>query len=125
MKIYNELESLGFFEWLKEKGFGSGFTAMILDAQPFYSIERTGYNSIAFRWFREKYDLLGYVNDESSVEDNPNIHKKWMYVIQELPIVLHDDLSNGKIYKTYEEAELECLKKLIEICKDENIRKSP
>ena len=74
----------------------------------------------AFRWFREKYDLLGYVNDESSVEDNPNIHKKWMYVIQELPIVLHDDLSNGKIYKTYEEAELECLKKLIEIVKNDN-----
>ena len=69
----------------------------------------------AFDWFREKHDLLGYVNDESSVEDNPNLHKKWMYVIQELPVVLHDDLSNDKIYKTYKEAELECLKKLIEI----------
>ena len=55
MKIYNELESLGFFEWLKEKGFGSGFTSIILDTQPIDSIERSGYNAIAFRFFREKY----------------------------------------------------------------------
>lgn len=76
----------------------------------------------AFDWFREKYDLLGYVNDESSIEDNPNLHKKWIYVIQELPVVLHDDLSNDKVYKTYKEAELECLKKLIEIVKEQNVK---
>ena len=71
----------------------------------------------AFDWFREKYDLLGYVQDESSIDDNVNIHDKWMYVIQELPIVLHDDLSDNVLYKTHQEARQACLEKLIELVK--------
>ena len=60
----------------------------------------------AFRWFREKYNLFGQVN----------IHTYFIY-----------DISNGeftminqydKLTKNYEEAELECLKKLIEIVKN-------
>ena len=102
MKIYNELESLGFFKWLKEKGFGSGFTPIILDAQPIDSIERSGYNAIAFRWFREKYGLQITIHPD-----------KWCEISKD-GLVLKDTYS----FKTFEEAELECLKKLIEICRN-------
>jgi hypothetical protein len=60
----------------------------------------------AFKWFREKYDLEGFI------EGKGYDHKKYyIYTI------------NGKwhpsqpTFDTPEEAELECLKKLIEIIK--------
>jgi hypothetical protein len=59
----------------------------------------------AFRWFREKYYLFGQVN----------IHTYFIYNISndELKMIKQYD----KLTKTHEEAELECLKKLIEIVK--------
>jgi len=60
----------------------------------------------AFKWFRENhmlfYDNLHYVGDVwkfTTYSDNPHHY------------------FNSSEYKTYEEAELECLKKLIEIVK--------
>jgi hypothetical protein len=107
MKIYNELESLGFFKWLKEKGFGSGFTPIILDAQPIDSIERSGYNAIAFRWFREKYDI-----DVNTQKDSIGIYHF------NIDTNKYGDWKEPIFNKSYEEAELECLKKLIEIVKN-------
>lgn len=62
--------------------------------------------SQAFRWFREKYDMqLGicHINGGFDCWTNDG-----------------DLFENGKYcnFKTYEEAELECLKKLIEIVKN-------
>jgi len=59
----------------------------------------------AFRWFREKYNLFVQVN----------IHTYFIYDISndEFKMIKQYD----KLTKTYEEAELECLKKLIELCK--------
>jgi len=57
----------------------------------------------AFRWFREKYGYLSYID-----MDNYSFYRFTIYKgkgISEAP------------YHTYEEAELECLKKLIEIVK--------
>ena len=63
----------------------------------------------AFRWFREKRYRFNIVNDSTDINGN----------------YYYDVFFNGKflfetdyIYKTYEEAELECLKKLIEIVKE-------
>ena len=60
----------------------------------------------AFRWFREKYNLFGQVN----------MHTCFIYDISndELKMVKQYD----KLVKTYEEAELACLIKLIEIVKE-------
>jgi hypothetical protein len=60
----------------------------------------------AFRWFREKYRL--YPEIIYSARD-----KKW--VCQTSDCIGFELLG---WYQTYEEAELECLKKLIEIAKD-------
>jgi hypothetical protein len=60
----------------------------------------------AFRWFREKYNLFGQVN----------IHTYFIYKISNDKFEMikqYDKLTN-----TYEEAELACLKKLIQIVKN-------
>lgn len=64
----------------------------------------------AFRWFREKHSLIssvtGIFKDETKTD-----FEYWYYILQE---------SDEEIfYKTYEEAELACLRKLIKIVKDE------
>ena len=54
----------------------------------------------SFRWFREKYDL-NYVIVKA---------ESWFYTI--------NGCNTQEGFNTYEEAELECLNKLIEICKN-------
>lgn len=62
----------------------------------------------AFRFFREKYNLFGQVN----------IHTYFIYDISndEFKIIKQYD----KLTKTYEEAQLACLIKLIKIVKENN-----
>ena len=65
----------------------------------------------AFRWFREKYDLHGCIDLHCSTP----IH--WFIRIDKIDIndyLYHSEDDNIQ-YSTYEEAELACLKKLIEI----------
>jgi hypothetical protein len=62
----------------------------------------------AFRWFREKYDLFCYVE---LVGD-----RLFDYMIIGDSVEEEIDYEDGP-FNTHEEAELECLKKLIEIVK--------
>ena len=62
----------------------------------------------AFRWFREKYNLNSLIIDSKSYD--------WYFDINDMKI--DDVISEVLYFKTYEEAELECLKKLIEIVKN-------
>ena len=67
-----------------------------------------------FRWFREKYDLFGCIDLHTSTP----IH--WYIRIDDIiknDYVYHSE-DNDLKFKTYEEAELECLKQLIEIVKN-------
>jgi hypothetical protein len=61
-----------------------------------------------FRWFREKYNLKSCIMFRTSMEDNKEYYD-WLIKGQEV-VYRH--------FNTYEEAELECLKKLIEIVKN-------
>jgi hypothetical protein len=61
----------------------------------------------AFRWFREKYGLWQIVMQ--------NTDKDWTYDI--MPIIGMIDYKIFDVFDNYEEAELACLKKLIEIVK--------
>lgn len=63
--------------------------------------------SQAFRWFREKYELFCYVELVG--------HRLFDYVIIG-DFVEEIDYEDGP-FNTHEEAELECLKKIIEIVK--------
>jgi len=105
---------------LKELGFDESCIATI-DQTEYIHIKGTKYPaggsmmydtidcptlSKAFRWFREKYNLFGQVN----------IHTYFIYDIS------NDEFKSAKQYdkstKNYEEAEIACLKKLIEIVKN-------
>jgi hypothetical protein len=82
----------------------------------------------AFRWFREKYNIsysIDWMSRSSEFYNGYYVHFRGINdnkINQENFIVLNDELpSKGyKVYKTYEEAELECLIKLIEIVKNNN-----
>ncbi len=56
----------------------------------------------AFRWFREKYKKVDYPEFDYN-------EQKWH---------CHSDYKGYVLFDTYEEAELACLIKLIEICKE-------
>lgn len=64
-----------------------------------------------FRWFREKYDLDSYVSRDYSLREIP---KQYCYTIH-----MEEGLEESKNFNTYEEAELECLRKLIKIVKND------
>ena len=63
----------------------------------------------ALRWFREKYKLLSFVDIDNS----------YRIYCDDIKFDLDID---SRIFKTYEDAELECIKKLIEIAKEQNIK---
>jgi len=81
------------------------------DYEPFKNNERLKWFGAplyqqALRWFREKYNLKFHIR-----EDNWN---NWCSVY----ILISDEHERVGDYLTYEEAELECLKKLIQIIKN-------
>ena len=63
--------------------------------------------SQAFRWFRDKYDLYCYVE--------PYKDNQFDYVV--VSDLFGQGDCDGELLNTYEEAELACLRKLIEIAK--------
>ena len=82
--------------------------------------------SQAFRWFREKYNLrqniMDFIDDETGIE--------WDYEIAMIgtdldekgnyePLVAYSTDDETRKFKSYEEAELACLIKLIEIVKQQ------
>ena len=69
----------------------------------------------AFRWFRDKYELYPQIN----LHDREN-KETWRITITILgyyDLAYNQNIAKEPYHKTYEEAELECLKKLIEIVK--------
>lgn len=71
--------------------------------------------SQAFNWFREKYKLHSHIgsNADHEIYGRDTYHCAIFY---KFGTDYSDDMSND--YSSYEEAELECLKKLIEIVKE-------
>jgi hypothetical protein len=76
-----------------------------LEGEPDYILAPT--YARAFRWFREKYDL--YTNITKYNDENDTQDKFYYYV---------SDGYMREEFNTYEEAELACLRKLIEIVKN-------
>jgi len=64
----------------------------------------------AFRWFREKYDLFSYID----ILERQNGEVIYDYVIVNNDL---EESEDDRKWNTFEEAELECLKQLIEITK--------
>jgi len=95
------------------------------DGRPMYSSDAHSGQLLAplyqqaFRWFREKYNLRGFIGFRPNVKQfDCHIYDMSLsgkeYVKQRTMEEFNKDPKVG----TYEEAELECLKKLIEIVKN-------
>lgn len=67
----------------------------------------------AFRFFREKYGLH-YIICKNIQMDG--------YGYREVILLPYMEENENTVFKTYEEAELECLKKLIQIAKEQNVK---
>jgi hypothetical protein len=102
MRIYKELEALGFFEWLDETHNlkDAGVDIEYLDGLALNDLHRTVCNAMVFRWFREKY---GVHMSPKKFDVN-----KWWVEWGEW---------SSPVFETYEEVEFDCIIKLIEIAK--------
>ena len=69
----------------------------------------------AFRWFREKHKWSSYIKSIEYIGHN-GVKQVWEVNLKYLPT---NSEHKGMVYETYEEAELSCLIKLIEIVKDD------
>ena len=79
--------------------------------------------SQAFRWFREKYNIQGYIYSSTVRGNSEKIKQFTGYIWNingiDMPFLSTD--ARDELHDTYEEAELACLNKLIEIVKNKNI----
>ena len=73
--------------------------------------------SQAFKWFREKYNIIPNIHSIYTDETYTKIQFWFWFANYE------DDSDDEVFYGTYEEAELECLKKLIEIIQTKKLWK--
>jgi hypothetical protein len=131
-----ELKGLGFnepcFGWFRSTLIPSNFTEYFLETE--FGMNESPSDWVnsnfldkacsaplyqqAFRWFREKYNLRGFIGFRPNVKQfDCHIYDMSLsgkeYVKQRTMEEFNKDPKVG----TYEEAELECLKKLIEIVK--------
>ena len=111
-----ELKSLGFYEKCS-KYFKSDGTQHPSTINYCYNF-RTGdlvsspLFSQVFRWFREKYENL-----HGSIEQTNSYKDEYTVYIGRFGYIEGNLKDEPKVFISYEDAELECLKKLIEIIK--------
>lgn len=109
-----DLKELGFnFEnehcYLKEK------LSLFKVEEPYDTFDLILFSQ-AFRWFREKYKLYPEINLHDREDE-----QTWRFsiiILGEYNLVYNQNVAKEPYYKTYEEAELACLEKLIEIVKN-------
>ena len=107
MKIFKKLNKLGYIHY-------SATTIEELDDLPLNSAERISEQALVLRWFREKYKIGYNITWNKFYENTPyqwEVRKYW----ENEPTIPY---GYAGMSKTYEEAELACLKKLIKIAKN-------
>ena len=123
---------------LKELGFDEPCFGYYFNKQLSFGA-RTSYGEVveaplyqqAFRWFRENFGILVIIDMQKSSGYGLNsaffhtikvptnqIQFKIITNVHDSKEELFEDWISKKAHKTYEEAELECLKKLIEMVKE-------
>ena len=134
MKIENEFIPYEQALALKELGFNEECFRVKLKKSPEQWYTQTDYEDYpeqkeeevliplwqqAFDWFREKYGIIGNVNDNCILENTYSISISKIFDSRILYVNgRNHNLKDKQGFTTYEEAELECLKKLIEIVKN-------
>jgi hypothetical protein len=122
MRIYKELEALGFFGWLDvtHNLKDAGVDIEYLDGLTLNDIHRTFLNSLAFRCFREQHDWQVTIEATSDQHSHKLGYNYWLWnhkTGEEHHTMPNDRPSGDWIFETYEGAELACIIKLIELVK--------
>jgi hypothetical protein len=106
-----DLKELGFDEPCF--GYRDGVGHLMIKSMPHSAISAPTFSQ-SFRWFREKHNILATIYSNASgylFEWHDSIggtHRGWSE---------YEGPNEGGVWDTYEEAELACLNKLIEIVK--------
>lgn len=111
MKIFKELNKLGYKHYTEH-------TVEELDDLPLDSEERIMEQALVLRWFREKYDVYHFVTREVGINTSDIFFVASYYKGKKGNSPKDTCVSS----RTYEEAELACLKKLIQIIKDGKVQ---
>jgi hypothetical protein len=119
-----ELEQLGFDEYCMEACYyewkDKGVTHILLhtpdEYDPHDGVKAPLYQQ-AFRWFRDNYKMTAEVSVSQYRRTDID---KWMYSITYLERMTYS--YSETTYNTYEEAELACVIKLIDIVKKQNLK---
>ena len=109
MQIYKELEVIGFFEWYRIQYGSINYSEYkeVYDQLPLDNLIRTQLNACVIRFFREKYEINGRIIPYRVFNDIKYTYYCPYGVTKEVFATT----------KTYEEAELELIKQLINIFK--------
>ncbi len=109
-KEYKDLDELGFYRWQNDHPFSEiDYSCYVAwwDDLDISSLDRTCLNALSFRFFREKYGLDYEITYAGKKGEYHAFVDEYIY---------GNNGSSPSVF-SYEEAELECLKKLIEIVK--------
>ena len=134
-EIALELKELGFDEPCLGFYDGKGSTQLYFnnkrdasgDFIPFVKSERltwfgTPTYSQAFRWFREKHNLRGFIGFRPNVKQfDCHVYDMSLSGKEYTEQRTMEEFNKDPKVGTYEEAEIECLKKLIEIVKEKKL----
>ena len=104
-----ELKQLGFDERTLQAYYKDSGQLLNIGSGNMYDTKSPLYQQ-AFRWFREKYNLASHIATYWQHDWN-NYSYQYYFVEDKI------EWNGIEHYKTYEEAELACLRKLIEIVK--------
>jgi hypothetical protein len=122
-----ELKELGFdepcFAWYVSESYGLEYGEVIKSDLIRDGIVAPTYSQ-AFRWFREKYGLEIVFRPDSFNDESKKL-REYVIISYDKTWKLEEILEPSHwirkgCFKTYEEAELACLKKLIEIVKEKS-----
>lgn len=113
VKCIATITNYGYLHIKGTRGFPSGGGGMVdehkIDCPTF---------SQAFRWFREKYNLKGFIGFRPNVKQfDCHVYDMSLSGTEYVKQRTLEEFNKDPKVGTYEEAELECLKKLIEIVK--------
>jgi hypothetical protein len=117
-QIAVDMKSIGFdescFGWYAHNGVYNGYSMKNSTMDELNMIKNSCSAPLyqqCWRWFREKYNLNSFIIDSKSYN--------WYFDINDM--IKDDVISEVLYFKTYEEAELECLVKLISIVKEKKL----
>ena len=124
MNVYKELEYMGFFDWYyKNHNIKiDPNNPEYIDGHPNNHIHSIVLNCFAFRWFREQFNWQSSIeatNDQHSHELGFNY---WIWnnkTGEEHHTMPKNRPSGDWCFKTYEEAQKECIMDLISIIKNQ------